>query len=62
MLRFDYCQDPKIAALREDAMSKLRAAEQALYAYWTEVDVGPEREWGSNMYEIVRTAPREARQ
>jgi len=57
----DYSQDPKIAALRKDAMDKLKAAEHALYAYWTEVDIGAEREWGANMYEIVRTAPREAR-
>jgi hypothetical protein len=53
--------DPKIKALREEAMAKLRAAEQALHAYWTEVNVGPERTWGANMYEIVRTAPREGR-
>lgn len=53
--------DPKIKALRDEAMAKLREAKKALYAYWTEVDVGPEREWGANMYEIVRTAPREAR-
>lgn len=53
--------DPKIKALRDEAMTKLREAEKALYAYWTEVDVGPERTWGANMYEIVRTAPREAR-
>jgi hypothetical protein len=58
----NYSEDPKIEALRRDAMDKLRAAEQALYAYWTEVDVGPERTWGANLYEIVRTAPREARQ
>jgi hypothetical protein len=54
-------EDPKIRELREVAIAKLRVAEQALYAYWTECEVGPEREWGANMYEIVRTAPREAR-
>lgn len=54
--------DPKTKALREDAMAKLREAEKALHAFWTECDVGPERTWGANMYEIVRTAPREARE
>jgi hypothetical protein len=52
--------DPKIKALRDDAMAQLRAAEKALHAYWTECDVGDERTWGANLYEIVRTAPREA--
>jgi hypothetical protein len=58
----DYSQDPKVKALREDALAKLRAAESALHAYWTECDVGPERTWGANLYEIVRTAPRDARE
>lgn len=57
----NYSDDPKIKALREEALARLRDAEKALYAYWTEVDVGPEREWGANMCEIVRAAPREAR-
>lgn len=57
-----YSDDPKIKALREAALAKLRDAEKALHAYWTEVDVSDERTWGANMYEIVRTAPREARE
>jgi hypothetical protein len=62
MNMFQPSEDPKIKALRDDAMAKLREAERAMYAYWTECDVGPEREWGANMYEIVRTAPRAARE
>lgn len=53
--------EPKIKALREEALAKLREAEIVLYTYWTECEVGDERTWGANLYEIVRTAPREAR-
>jgi len=56
-----YSQDPKVKALREDALAKLKDAEHALHAYWTSCEIGDEREWGANLFEIVRTAPREAR-
>lgn len=54
-------QDPKIAQLRAEAMNALRAAETALYAYWTACEVGDERTYGYNLYAIVLRAPREAR-
>lgn len=54
-------QDPKIVALRQEMYAKLREAEVAAYAYWTECDVGPERTWGAHIYELVQRAPRYAK-
>lgn len=42
---------------RERAYSKLREAEKAWYAYYGELDVGPDREWAAEVYERIRTAP-----
>lgn len=58
----DLSQDPDVKKLRDEAMVALTAAERAIYAYWTACDVGDERTWGANLYEIVCTAPREARE
>ncbi len=54
--------DPKITQLRDDMRKALRAAEAAAHAYWTECDIGDERTWGANICEIIRTAPRAAKE
>lgn len=53
--------DQPVEQLKQQAMQKLKEAEKALYAYACECEVGTEREYAFNLYEIVRTAPREAR-
>lgn len=39
---------------------QLHEAEAAIHAWAKEEDVGPQRNYAFNLYEIVRTAPREA--
>ena len=52
--------EQKLAALKEQAHTRLREAEKAWHAYFAECDVGGERIFASNVYEILRTATREA--
>lgn len=52
--------EQKLEALKADAHAKLREAEKAWHAYFAECDVGRERIFASNVYEILRTATREA--
>lgn len=51
----------KAEQLKQQAMKKLQEAERALHEWACEEDVGDNRTIAFNMYEIVRTAPREAR-
>jgi hypothetical protein len=49
-----------IETLKEDAYLKLREAEKAVYKWACEEEIGSDRTYAFNLYEIVRTAPREA--
>jgi hypothetical protein len=49
-------------ALKAEALEKLREAEKTIYKWACEEDVGDTRTYAFNLYEIVRTAPREAKQ
>lgn len=51
-----------IEELRQDFHHKHRECEKAAYALACELPVGLDREYFFNMYEIIRTAPREARE
>jgi hypothetical protein len=48
--------------VKTELLNRVGALASFAYSYWTECDVGPERTWGANLYEIIRTAPREARE
>jgi hypothetical protein len=48
--------------VRAELLKRVDGLAKFAYTYWTECDVGPERTWGANLYEIIRTAPREARE
>jgi len=47
--------------IRAELLKRVDRLAAFAHNYWTQVDVGPEREWGANLYDIIRTAPREAR-
>lgn len=53
--------DQSVEQLKQHAIQKLSEAVIALYAHACECEVGPEREYAFNLYNIVRTAPKEAR-
>lgn len=52
--------DTSLDQLRSDFWSKHRECEKAAYALAGALPVGAERERFFNLYEIIRTAPREA--
>jgi len=45
---------------KDNALAKLREAEKAIHAWAVMEEVGPQRNYAFSLYEIVRTAPREA--
>ncbi len=45
---------------KDNALDKLREAEKSIYAWACMEEVGPQRNYAFSLYEIVRTAPREA--
>lgn len=52
----------KVDQLRADFSAKHRECEKAAHALACELEVGREREIAFEQYEIIRTAPRVARQ
>lgn len=54
-------EEEAIARLREDFQRKHRDCEKAAHALAAATPVGPERNLAFDIYEIIRTAPREAR-
>lgn len=48
--------------VRTELLNRVDKLASFAYSYWTACDVGPERTWGANLYEIIRTAPRAARE
>lgn len=46
--------------LKDEAHRKLQEAVKAIHAWACSEDVGPKRTYAFNLYEIARTAPREA--
>jgi hypothetical protein len=61
-MAIEFSKDTEIAALRQQMYAALAEAEKASYAYWTACEVGAERSWGAELYEVVRNAPRTASQ
>lgn len=55
-------QDPKIVALRQEMYEMLRLAETAAHAYFSACEVGDERTWAGELFDIIRTAPRAAKE
>jgi hypothetical protein len=47
--------------VKQELLRRVDRLATFAYAYWTACEVGQERTWGANLYEILRTAPREAR-
>lgn len=54
-------KDPKTVQLRTEMYAKLREAETAAHAYFAQCEVGDERSWAAEIYDIIRTAPRAAK-
>jgi len=50
----------ELTRLREDFQRKHRECEKAAHAVAAATPVGPERNRAFDLYEIIRTAPREA--
>ncbi len=51
-------RDRDLDKMKQDALSKIREAEKATYAWACECEVGPERIRAFEIYDNVRTATR----
>jgi len=47
---------------KAELLKRVDGLAKFAHGYFAACEVGPERTWAGNLYEIIRTAPREARE